>query len=146
VVCDVIDLEQLTRAMVRFRPDRVRHQLTDLPDDVSRLPERAAANNRIRREGTRNLIEAAGAVPLVAQSVVWTLPGDGGAAVAEHERACSTPGEWSSGTASSTALAPTSRRPHRRLLGSTSTTPPDVRCPGSPLPAVSSCWSTVEPG
>lgn len=87
VVCDVFDLEQLTRAMVRFRPDRVLHQLTDLPDDVNRLPERAAANSRIRREGTSNLLEAAGAVPVIAQSVAWTLPGDGGAAVAEHERA-----------------------------------------------------------
>jgi (S)-sulfolactate dehydrogenase len=45
--------------MVRFAPQLVMHQLTDLPDDAARIPEHAAANSRIRREGTRNLLDAA---------------------------------------------------------------------------------------
>lgn len=48
------------------------------------------ANARMRRQGTRNLLaaaEAAGATRFIAQSVAWQIPGDGGAAVEEHERA-----------------------------------------------------------
>ncbi len=50
----------------------------------------AAANARIRREGTRNLLAAAhdARVPrFIAQSVAWPIPGDGGPAIREHERA-----------------------------------------------------------
>lgn len=90
VVCDVFDGDGLRAAVVAFAPDVVLHELTDLPDDPARLPELAAAIGRIRREGTRNLLaaaEAAGAKRFVAQSVAWPIPGDGGAAVEEHERA-----------------------------------------------------------
>jgi nucleoside-diphosphate-sugar epimerase len=82
-VGDVYDRAALTDAMVRFAPQLVMHQLTDLPDDAARIPEHAAANSRIRREGTRNLLDAAraaGAARVVAQSVAWELPGEGGAA------------------------------------------------------------------
>jgi nucleoside-diphosphate-sugar epimerase len=88
VVCDVFDLDALSRAVASFEPDVVLHQLTDLPDDVARVPEMMAANARIRREGTRNLLAAAvGLERFVAQSVAWEIPGDGGIAVEEHERA-----------------------------------------------------------
>jgi len=90
VVCDVFDLERLREAVESFEPDAVIHQLTDLPDDAERIRELAPANSRMRREGTRNLLaaaRAAGAAHVVAQSVAWEIPGDGGAAVAEHERA-----------------------------------------------------------
>jgi nucleoside-diphosphate-sugar epimerase len=90
LVCDVYDADALRDAVVRFAPDAVVHQLTDLPDDPARIAELGAANSRIRREGTRNLIaaaRAAGTTRFVAQSVAWTLPGDAGAAVEEHERA-----------------------------------------------------------
>lgn len=63
-------------------------QLTDLPDDVERIPEYAARNNRIRTEGTRNLVaaaRAAGATHFVAQSIAWT-PRARGEAGAAHER------------------------------------------------------------
>ncbi|MCL8209294.1 MAG: NAD(P)H-binding protein [Actinomycetia bacterium] len=88
-VGDVFDVDWLVATVVGFRPDTVVHQLTSLPDDVRRLPEWAAANNRIRREGTANLLaaaRAAGSVRILAQSVAWTLPGDSGAAVADLER------------------------------------------------------------
>jgi len=88
VVCDVFDLDALSRAVASFAPDVVLHQLTDLPDAVARVPEMMAANARIRREGTRNLLAAAvGLERFVAQSVAWEIPGDGGIAVEEHERA-----------------------------------------------------------
>jgi nucleoside-diphosphate-sugar epimerase len=90
VVCDVFDAAALAAAVGAFAPDAVIHQLTDLPDSARDIPAQAAANNRIRREGTRNLLAAArqaGARRFLAQSVAWPLPGDGGAAVAEHERA-----------------------------------------------------------
>ncbi|MDA8344168.1 MAG: NAD(P)-dependent oxidoreductase [Thermaerobacter sp.] len=89
VICDVFDVVALRAAVVAFRPDMLMHQLTDLPDDATRIPEVGAANNRIRREGTANLLAAAkvaGTSRFIAQSVAWPLPGDGGAAVAELER------------------------------------------------------------
>jgi uncharacterized protein YbjT (DUF2867 family) len=89
LVCDVFDADALRDAVTAFRPDAVMHQLTDLPDDVAELSAYMAANGRIRREGTRNLLAAAaaaGATRFLAQSIAFPLPGDAGAAVAEHER------------------------------------------------------------
>jgi nucleoside-diphosphate-sugar epimerase len=90
VVCDVYDAGALTRAVVAFAPEAVVHELTDLPDDEAEVPARRMANSRMRREGTRNLLaaaRAAGASRFLAQSVAWTIPGEGGRAVAEHEGA-----------------------------------------------------------
>jgi uncharacterized protein YbjT (DUF2867 family) len=87
VVCDVYDADQLTIEVAAFRPEVVMHQLTDLPDDPSRIRELGAANSRIRREGTRNLIaaaQAAGATRFVAQSIAW---GTDHAAIIDLERA-----------------------------------------------------------
>ncbi|MGN6253599.1 MAG: NAD-dependent epimerase/dehydratase family protein [Solirubrobacterales bacterium] len=89
VVVDVYEREKLREAVVAFEPDAVMHQLTDLPADPVRIAELAAANRRIRTEGTRNLLDAAraaGAPRFVAQSVAWRLPGDGHASIDEHER------------------------------------------------------------
>ena len=88
VVCDVFEREALVRAVVGFSPDVVVHQLTDLPDDLAQVREQAAANSRMRREGTTNLVDAARAcgARVIAQSVAWTLPGDGGGAVELLER------------------------------------------------------------
>lgn len=74
VVVDVFDAPALTRAVVAARPQIVIHQLTDLPRDPSRIPERLPGNARIRREGTRNLVAAAleaGAGLLISQSIAW---------------------------------------------------------------------------
>jgi uncharacterized protein YbjT (DUF2867 family) len=90
VVGDVFDREWIIAAVSAFQPDAVMHQLTDLPDDVTRVGEFAAANSRIRREGTPNLLRAArqsGVRQFLAQSVAWDLPGDGGRAVEEMEAA-----------------------------------------------------------
>lgn len=88
VVCDVFDPAALAEAVEGFRPDLVMHQLTDLPDEVDRISEHSERNNRIRTEGTRNLLaaaHAARATRFLAQSIAWTPPG-GGEVVAEHER------------------------------------------------------------
>jgi nucleoside-diphosphate-sugar epimerase len=89
VVCDVFERQALEKAIVSFRPDIVIDELTDLPDDVSLVSRYSAANARMRREGSRNVLAAARAAltsRLLAQSVAWQLAGEGGAAVAEHER------------------------------------------------------------
>jgi len=91
VVCDVFDTEALTRAVSRFRPDVVFHQLTDLPDDAREMPRFRDRNDRMREEGTRNLLAAAaaaGAGRVIAQSISWELPSEHARAVAAaHERA-----------------------------------------------------------
>jgi uncharacterized protein YbjT (DUF2867 family) len=90
VVCDVFDAEALTAAVVEFRPDVVLHELTDLPDDAARIAEFGAANARIRREGTSNLLaaaNAAGASRFLAQSIAWEIPGEAGLATTDLEGA-----------------------------------------------------------
>jgi nucleoside-diphosphate-sugar epimerase len=88
-VCDVYDAGRLVDVVTAGRPDVVLHQLTDLPDDLAELPAARAANNRIRREGTRNLLDAYAACGtarlFVAQSIAWDTGGDGRAAVEELE-------------------------------------------------------------
>ncbi len=89
VVCDVYDLDALTRVVVGSRPEVVLDQLTDLPDDPAQIAQFGATNSRIRRDGTRNLLAAAAAAGVrrfVSQSVAWPLGGLGQTAVEEHER------------------------------------------------------------
>ncbi|MDQ4503886.1 NAD-dependent epimerase/dehydratase family protein [Sinomonas sp. ASV322] len=91
VVCDVYDRDAVIAAVVDFAPSVLMHQLTDLPDDAASLPAKRDDNARIRREGTRHLLdaaEAAGHPKVIAQSVAWELPaGPGAEAVDELERA-----------------------------------------------------------
>lgn len=89
VVCDVYDRDALIAAVADFEPDLVVHQLTDLPDDAAQLAERAAANARMRTEGTANLIAAAteaGAEKFLAQSIAWA-PAGRAEVIAGHEEA-----------------------------------------------------------
>lgn len=83
VVCDVFDADALAAAVAAARPDLVLHQLTDLPDDPALIPQAQGLNTRIRREGTRNLLDAAaaaGAKRFLAQSIAWALPSEQGRA------------------------------------------------------------------
>jgi 2-alkyl-3-oxoalkanoate reductase len=60
VVADALDCEALIAAVVAARPTHVIHQLTALPKDGTvRGPKDLEATNRLRIEGTRNLIDAA---------------------------------------------------------------------------------------
>jgi len=76
VVLDVFDGPALLDALSEIRPEVVIDQLTDLPDglDPARMEGALVRNARIRREGTRNLVDAAlaaGARRLIAQSLAW---------------------------------------------------------------------------
>ncbi|MFC5268748.1 SDR family oxidoreductase [Kribbella qitaiheensis] len=89
ILCDVFDRETLIQAVVDFQPDVILNQLTDLPDDVTKIGDHEDLNARIRTEGNQNLIEAArkcGSPKILAQSVAWRLPdGLDARAVAELE-------------------------------------------------------------
>jgi nucleoside-diphosphate-sugar epimerase len=90
MVCDVYDATALREGVVEFRPKKMIDELTDLPDRVGDLADFAYRNDRMRREGTRNFLDAARAAGVerpVVQSIAWRLPGDRGAAVDELERA-----------------------------------------------------------
>ena len=89
VVCDVFDRKALRAAVGDFGPDVIVSELTDLPDDRTQLQTYRSANDRMRREGTRNLLAAAAAAKtprFLAQSIAWHLSGERGAAVQEFER------------------------------------------------------------
>ena len=91
VVCDVYDVGALTKALTGFGPEVVFHQLTDLPDNAADRARYSDRNDRMRGEGTRNLLAAAAAAQagrVIAQSVSWELPNEQRRAVtAAHERA-----------------------------------------------------------
>ena len=91
VVCDVFDADALARALAGFGPEVVFHQLTDLPDDAGDAARLSDRNDRMRSEGTRNLLAAAAAAEaqrVIAQSISWELPSEHRRAVtAAHERA-----------------------------------------------------------
>lgn len=83
VVVDVFDPEALKRAVVAAAPALIMHQLTDLPSapGTPGYPAGQVRNNRLRIEGTRNLVNAAlaaGVRRLIAQSIAFAYaPGEG---------------------------------------------------------------------
>ena len=113
VVCDVFDAGALAQAVTAFGPELVMHQLTDLPDQADQIAGFAARNNRMRTEGTRNLLAPACAAGKPSPSTSgW----------------CSPPEASCSGTGPSTVPAPTPDPARsRRRRGSTLTRPPAVR-------------------
>src|SRR5262245_14121099 len=58
-VCDVFDPEALNAAVAAAAPEVVVHALTALPAEFNPRENYLAATNRVRSEGTRNLIAAA---------------------------------------------------------------------------------------
>jgi nucleoside-diphosphate-sugar epimerase len=90
VICDVFDAEALAEAVAAYGPDCVFHQLTDLPDNVTDMASFGARNDRIRSEGTHNLLAAAvaaGAEQFIAQSIAWEQSDETRRSVtASHER------------------------------------------------------------
>jgi nucleoside-diphosphate-sugar epimerase len=80
VVCDVFDREGLRGAVVAARPDAVVHMLTALPQRFT-LRTDLEPTNRVRVEGTRNLVaaaQAAGAKRMIAESVSFFYAPEGG--------------------------------------------------------------------
>ena len=61
VVCDVFDADRVRAVVVAAQPDVVIHQLTDIPPRLHprRVNKELAPTNRLRAEGTQNLMMAA---------------------------------------------------------------------------------------
>jgi nucleoside-diphosphate-sugar epimerase len=90
VVCDVFDADALRDAVVAASPQVVLHELTDLPPNIDprKADEQTAGNDRIRTEGTRNLVAAAlaaGANRMVAQSISFAYAPTGGPVKSEED-------------------------------------------------------------
>jgi len=81
VVCDVFDADALNLAVAAAEPEVVIHALTALPPRFDPKSDYLAATNRVREEGTRNLVaaaKAAGARRIVAESVAFFYEPEGG--------------------------------------------------------------------
>ncbi|MGE0067957.1 MAG: NAD-dependent epimerase/dehydratase family protein [Solirubrobacterales bacterium] len=81
VVCDAFDAEGLRQAVAAASPQAVVHLLTALPHRYKPKSDYLAATNRIRIEGTRNLVAAAAAAGvrrLVAESIAFLYLPQGG--------------------------------------------------------------------
>jgi nucleoside-diphosphate-sugar epimerase len=91
VVGDVLDRDSLVAAVVAAAPEVVVHQATALAGmgDLRRFDAAFAQTNRLRTEGTDNLIEAArraGARRIVAQSFAgWPYEPEGGPVKSEED-------------------------------------------------------------
>ncbi|RUT31634.1 NAD(P)-dependent oxidoreductase [Paenibacillus zeisoli] len=80
IVADVYNREHIFSILEELRPDVLIHQLTSLSS------RNFSDNNRIRTEGTRNLVDAAkaaGVNRLIAQSIAWAY--EPGSTPAEEE-------------------------------------------------------------
>lgn len=83
VICDAFDAAGVERAVAEAQPEVVVNQLTAIPNalDPRRFEEQFATNDRLQREGTRNLVHAAeeaGARRLISQSIAFAYaPADG---------------------------------------------------------------------
>ena len=82
VRCDVFAPEEVDEALRQAQPEVVVHLLTALPPrlDYRAKQDPLAPTNRVRTEGTRNLVaaaKAAGARRLVAETVAFFYPPDG---------------------------------------------------------------------
>src|SRR5918992_217636 len=83
VLCDVFDAGRLGSVVAQSEPEAVINQLTDLPQSLKprKLGEFYAANNRVRREGTTNLLDAArgaGARRFLVQGAAYWYAQTGG--------------------------------------------------------------------
>jgi nucleoside-diphosphate-sugar epimerase len=102
VVCDALDAEGVRAAVVAARPDVLVHELTALPDRLDfRKEETYAATNRLRTEGTDNLLAAArdaGARRFVCQSIAFAYEHEGARVKTEDDPLLSQgPGAFANG-------------------------------------------------
>jgi nucleoside-diphosphate-sugar epimerase len=89
-VCDALDRPALHEALGEAKPEVVVHHLTDLPADLNprKLKDAYAANDRLRAEGTPNLVaaaETAGARRFVCQSIAFVYAPRGGTVKSEED-------------------------------------------------------------
>jgi nucleoside-diphosphate-sugar epimerase len=101
-VVDVFDSDALRAALEDARAEVIVHELTALPDRLDfKQQDLYAATNRIRTEGTRNLLDAAraaGARRVVCQSIAFAYRPEGAAIKTEDDELLdSAPGGFGSG-------------------------------------------------
>ncbi|MGE4425333.1 MAG: NAD-dependent epimerase/dehydratase family protein [Solirubrobacteraceae bacterium] len=92
VVLDVLDADAVSRTVAEVRPDAIIDQLTSLPSDydLRKLDALYTATNRVRRDGTAALLDAAeahGVQRYVVQSIAFLYAPEGDRIKAEHDRA-----------------------------------------------------------
>jgi 2-alkyl-3-oxoalkanoate reductase len=91
VVADALDRDAVMNAVRAAEPEVVVHELTAIPSrlDIRKFEQQFALTNRLRREGTDNLVaaaRAAGARRLVAQSFGgWPYAREGGPVKSEDD-------------------------------------------------------------
>jgi nucleoside-diphosphate-sugar epimerase len=117
-VADAFDGDALEQAVRAARPEVVVHQLTDIPKaiDPRKMDEQFATNDRLRIEGTRNLVraaEAAGARRLISQSIAFAYAPEDGLRAEGDPLYLDGPGSWRRSVAAVEAL-------ERQTLGSES--------------------------
>src|ERR671913_1360704 len=90
-ILDALDRDAIVRAVTGARPDAIVHQLTAIPPNLNlrRFDREFALTNRLRTEGTDNLLaaaRAAGVRRVVAQSFAgWTYERAGGSVKTEDD-------------------------------------------------------------
>ncbi|MER6944680.1 NAD(P)-dependent oxidoreductase [Nonomuraea sp. NPDC000554] len=80
VVADALDRDATIRAVCEVAPDAVVHLLTAIPKTINprKLSSDFALTNRLRTEGTRNLIDAAPGARFIAQGLAYAYdPAEG---------------------------------------------------------------------
>jgi nucleoside-diphosphate-sugar epimerase len=88
-VCDALNAADLREAVLRTEPEVIVHQLTALPQSYDPRKIDYGPTNRLKREGTRNLIEAglaAGARRLISQSIAFLYAPEGAMVADESAR------------------------------------------------------------
>ena len=101
-VADAFDADSVRDAMVGANTEVVVHQLTSLPDRMNFKDENLyTATNRVRTDGTRNLLDAAraaGARRFVCQSIAFAYRTDGSRVKTEDDPILDdAPGSFASG-------------------------------------------------
>jgi nucleoside-diphosphate-sugar epimerase len=131
VVADVLDRTAVGRTVRSAAPDVIVHRLTAVPDPVDprHLARVMALTNRLRTEGTANVLAAAGNRRVIVQGVAYAYDPAGSAvkdedaplwrdppaqfapvvaALEKQERRVTRPEGWCCAWATSTARAPAS--------------------------------------
>ena len=85
VVADALDRDAVVTAVSEFEPEAVVNLLTAIPREINprRFEQQFALTNRLRTEGTANLVVATRGVRMIAESVAFGYAPTGGVAADE---------------------------------------------------------------